>query len=100
MRVRSSGFSASVRCDMGRRHWRIDFCGISLEIELTNTLAQGAGVFGYCKQNGRCHRHRRTKTQREDRLAEATTLRALLRKEGCLTLPGVYDGISARMAAS
>ena len=33
-------------------------------------------------------------------MAEATTLRALLRKEGCLTLPGVYDGISARMAAS
>lgn len=29
-----------------------------------------------------------------------TTLRILLRNEGCLTLPGVYDGISARMAAS
>jgi 2-methylisocitrate lyase-like PEP mutase family enzyme len=29
-----------------------------------------------------------------------TTLRILLQNEGCLTLPGVYDGISARMAAS
>jgi 2-methylisocitrate lyase-like PEP mutase family enzyme len=27
-------------------------------------------------------------------------LRALLERKGCLTLPGVYDGISARMAAS
>jgi 2-methylisocitrate lyase-like PEP mutase family enzyme len=33
-------------------------------------------------------------------LVEATTLRGLLRKDGCLTLPGVYDGISARVAAS
>jgi 2,3-dimethylmalate lyase len=31
-------------------------------------------------------------------LAEATTMRALLRNEGCVTLPGVYDGISARVA--
>ena len=38
--------------------------------------------------------------RREDGLAEATTLRALLQRDGCLTLPGVYDGISARMAAS
>ena len=29
-----------------------------------------------------------------------TTLRALLQRDGCLTLPGVYDGISARVAAS
>jgi 2-methylisocitrate lyase-like PEP mutase family enzyme len=28
------------------------------------------------------------------------TLREMLKQEGCLTLPGVYDGISARMAAS
>lgn len=28
------------------------------------------------------------------------TLRALLNQEGCLTLPGVFDGISARMAAA
>ena len=28
------------------------------------------------------------------------TMRALLEQDGCLTLPGVYDGISARMAAS
>src|SRR6202165_3223588 len=40
------------------------------------------------------------KKRREGRLAEATTFRGLLRKDGCLTLPGVYDGISARMAAS
>jgi 2,3-dimethylmalate lyase len=33
-------------------------------------------------------------------LALATTLRALLQREGCLTLPGVYDGISAKVAAS
>jgi 2,3-dimethylmalate lyase len=33
-------------------------------------------------------------------LAEPTTLRAVLQRDGCLTLPGVYDGISARMAAS
>jgi len=33
-------------------------------------------------------------------LAGATTLRALLQEDGCLTLPGVYDGISARVAAS
>jgi 2,3-dimethylmalate lyase len=38
--------------------------------------------------------------QREDGLAQATTLRALLQREGCLTLPGVFDGISARVAAS
>src|SRR6204780_2931668 len=37
--------------------------------------------------------------RREALLVEATTLRALLRKDGCLTLPGVYDGISARVAA-
>jgi 2-methylisocitrate lyase-like PEP mutase family enzyme len=29
-----------------------------------------------------------------------STMRDLLRKDGCLTLPGVYDGISARMAAA
>jgi 2-methylisocitrate lyase-like PEP mutase family enzyme len=40
------------------------------------------------------------KKRREEHLVDATTLRALLRKDGCLTLPGVYDGISARMAAS
>jgi 2-methylisocitrate lyase-like PEP mutase family enzyme len=28
------------------------------------------------------------------------TLREMLKQKGCLTLPGVYDGISARMAAS
>ena len=28
------------------------------------------------------------------------TLRALLQEDRCLTLPGVYDGISARVAAS
>jgi 2-methylisocitrate lyase-like PEP mutase family enzyme len=28
------------------------------------------------------------------------TLRDMLRQDGCLTLPGVYDGISARMAAA
>jgi len=33
-------------------------------------------------------------------VTQATTLRALLAKEGCLTLPGVFDGISARVAAS
>jgi 2-methylisocitrate lyase-like PEP mutase family enzyme len=33
-------------------------------------------------------------------LAEATTLRSLLSREGCLTLPGVFDGISARVATS
>ena len=33
-------------------------------------------------------------------MTQATTLRALLRKDGCLTLPGVFDGISARVAAS
>jgi len=38
--------------------------------------------------------------KREDGLAGATPLRALLQREGCLTLPGVFDGISARMAAS
>ena len=37
--------------------------------------------------------------RREDGLVEAT-LRGLLRKDGCLTLPGVYDGISARVAAN
>ena len=40
------------------------------------------------------------KKRREDDLVEATTLRGLLRKDGCLTLPGVYDGISARVAAN
>ncbi|WP_424139760.1 isocitrate lyase/PEP mutase family protein [Roseomonas chloroacetimidivorans] len=29
---------------------------------------------------------------------ETTSLAALLRREGCLAIPGVYDGISARMA--
>ena len=33
-------------------------------------------------------------------MAETTPFRALLQRDGCLTLPGVYDGISARMAAS
>ena len=33
-------------------------------------------------------------------MAELQTLRGLLQEPGCLTLPGVYDGISARMAAS
>ena len=33
-------------------------------------------------------------------MAQATTLRALLQKDGCLTVPGVFDGISARVAAS
>jgi len=33
-------------------------------------------------------------------LAGATTLRALIQRDGCLTLPGVYDGISAKVAAS
>lgn len=28
------------------------------------------------------------------------TLREMLKQDGCLTLPGVFDGISARMAAS
>ena len=37
---------------------------------------------------------------RETALAESKTLRAMLREDRCLTLPGVYDGISARMAAS
>ena len=37
---------------------------------------------------------------REDGLVKATTLRELLRRDGCLTLPGVFDGISARVAAS
>jgi len=31
-------------------------------------------------------------------MVEVVSLRALLAREGCLTLPGVYDGISARMA--
>ncbi len=31
-------------------------------------------------------------------MVEFVSLRALLAREGCLTLPGVYDGISARMA--
>ena len=33
-------------------------------------------------------------------MPDAAPLRALLAREGCLTLPGVYDGISARMADS
>ncbi len=33
-------------------------------------------------------------------MAGSKTLRAMLQEDGCLTLPGVYDGISARMAAS
>jgi 2-methylisocitrate lyase-like PEP mutase family enzyme len=33
-------------------------------------------------------------------MSDATILRALLAREGCLALPGVYDGISARMADS
>jgi 2,3-dimethylmalate lyase len=32
-------------------------------------------------------------------LGGSTTLRSLLQREGCLTFPGVYDGVSARMAA-
>lgn len=31
-------------------------------------------------------------------MTQAATMRALLSREGCLTLPGVFDGISARMA--
>jgi len=31
-------------------------------------------------------------------MTEPVTLRLLLAREGCLTLPGVYDGISARGA--
>ena len=31
-------------------------------------------------------------------VSQPTRLRSLLEREGCLTLPGVYDGISARMA--
>ena len=31
-------------------------------------------------------------------MAEPVSMRALLAREGCLTLPGVFDGISARMA--
>ena len=33
-------------------------------------------------------------------MVRATTLREHLQRDGCLTLPGVYDGISARVAAS
>lgn len=33
-------------------------------------------------------------------MTEKTPLRALLQREGCLTLPGVYDGVSVKMAAS
>lgn len=33
-------------------------------------------------------------------MAESGTMRTLLAREGCLTLPGIYDGISARMAGS
>ena len=33
-------------------------------------------------------------------MPEFTPLRTLLARKGCLTLPGVYDGISARMADS
>ena len=33
-------------------------------------------------------------------MAEPVTMRTLLAREGCLTLPGVYDGISARVADS
>ncbi len=33
-------------------------------------------------------------------MAPSRSLRELVAREGCLTLPGVYDGISARMAAS
>lgn len=33
-------------------------------------------------------------------MAETPSLRSLLERPGCLTLPGVYDGISALMAAS
>src|SRR6201996_2281866 len=40
------------------------------------------------------------KNRWEEGVAQATTLRALLQRDGCLTLPGVFDGISARVAAS
>src|ERR1700749_903781 len=40
------------------------------------------------------------KNRWEEGVAGETPLRALLQREGCLTLPGVFDGISARMAAS
>lgn len=33
-------------------------------------------------------------------MASSAPLRDIIAREGCLTLPGVYDGISARMAAS
>jgi 2-methylisocitrate lyase-like PEP mutase family enzyme len=33
-------------------------------------------------------------------MTEVASLRAILQRKGCLTLPGVYDGISARMATS
>ena len=33
-------------------------------------------------------------------MAETAPMRALLAREGCLTLPGVFDGISARTAAA
>ncbi|MBN8892876.1 MAG: carboxyvinyl-carboxyphosphonate phosphorylmutase [Acetobacteraceae bacterium SCN 69-10] len=38
--------------------------------------------------------------RQEDGLIENPTLRAMLQSPGCLTLPGVFDGISARMAAN
>ncbi len=40
------------------------------------------------------------KNEREDGLAQPAHLRALLQRDGCLALPGVYDGISARVAAA
>lgn len=33
-------------------------------------------------------------------MTDTTTMRAIIQRDGCLTLPGVYDGISARMAAA
>ena len=33
-------------------------------------------------------------------MSEAPSMRPLLSREGCITLPGIYDGISARMADS
>jgi 2-methylisocitrate lyase-like PEP mutase family enzyme len=48
---------------------------------------------------GALQEHRRFGKRGEDGLVRATTLRELLLRDGCLTLPGVFDGISARVAA-